>query len=82
MTASGLRAEARTGLPEPAARRLLRQPAVRIAAIYLASRVVTTAFFLLAAGLSPPGSRFGHGADLATYAVAWDAQHYQRIADE
>ena len=55
---------------------------MRIAAIYLASRVVTTAFFLLAAGLSPPGSRFGPGADLATYAVAWDAQHYQRIAAE
>ena len=55
---------------------------MRIAAIYLASRVVTTAFFLLAAGLSPAGSRFGPGADLATYAVAWDAQHYQRIAAE
>ena len=82
MTAAGLRTEEGTAPPEPATRRLWAVPAVRIAAIYLASRVITTAFFLLAAGLSPAGSRFGPGAGLATYAVAWDAQHYQRIAAE
>ncbi|MFK4834840.1 hypothetical protein ACI3KY_03830 [Microbacterium sp. ZW T2_14] len=57
-------------------------PAVRIAGIYLASRLVTTALFLLAARLSPSGSRFGPDADLATYVVAWDAQYYLRIASE
>ncbi|MEV5069308.1 hypothetical protein MRBLMI12_000878 [Microbacterium sp. LMI12-1-1.1] len=56
--------------------------AARIAAIYAASRLVTTSFFLLAARLSPPESRFGPGADLATYIVAWDAQYYHRIASE
>lgn len=65
----------------------LRRPlrdvtAVRIAAIYLAARLVTTSLFLLASRLSPPGSRFGAGADLATYVLAWDAQYYHRVASE
>ena len=59
-----------------------RSPAVRIAAVYGASRLVTTAFLLLAARLSPPGSRFGQNASLTTYVLAWDAQWYQRIATE
>ena len=55
---------------------------MRIAGIYGASRLVTTTFLLLAAWLSPPGSRFGQGASLSTYVLAWDAQWYQRIAIE
>ena len=56
--------------------------ALRIAAIYLAARVVTTGFLLLASALSPADSRFGPGAGLGDYIVAWDAQFYQRIARE
>lgn len=54
----------------------------RIAAIYVASRLITTSYLLLAGALSPPGSRFGPGASIATYVLAWDAQWYQRIAAE
>ncbi len=56
--------------------------AARIAAIYLASRLVTTTYLLLAGALSPPGSRFGPGADIPTYVQAWDARWYRRIAVE
>lgn len=55
---------------------------VVIALIYLGSRLVTTGFLLLAASLSPEGSRFGPDASLETYVLAWDAQWYQRIAVE
>lgn len=61
---------------------LVRSPAVRFAVIYLGARGVTTVLFLLASVLSPADSRFGPGADLATYVQAWDAQYYQRIARE
>ncbi|KQZ07207.1 hypothetical protein ASD19_12620 [Microbacterium sp. Root53] len=57
-------------------------PAVRIAAIYVAARVITTAFFLLGSAMAPADSRFGPGADLGTYLQAWDAQYYRRIAIE
>ena len=72
----------RTSPAAGAARRLFALPAVRIAAIYVLSRLVTTSLFLLAARLSPSDSRFGPEADLATYVVAWDAQYYLRIASE
>jgi hypothetical protein len=57
-------------------------PPVRIAIIYLAARAATTGLFVLAGALSPQGSRFGPGADLATYVLAWDAQWYWLIAVE
>ena len=62
--------------------RVAASAALRIAVIYVAARVVTTGFFLLGSVLSPPDSRFGRGASLAEYAVAWDAQWYQRIATD
>lgn len=66
----------------PTRRRGAVSVAVRIAALYLGARVVTTGFFLLAGALSPADSRFGPGASLGEYAVAWDAQWYRRIATE
>ena len=50
--------------------------AARIALIYVAARVVTTIFFLLAAGLSGPTSRFGVEPALGQLALGWDAQWY------
>ena len=50
--------------------------AARIALIYVAARVVTTVFFLLAAGLSGPTSRFGVAPPLGQLALGWDAQWY------
>lgn len=67
---------ARVGTP------LLRRAWFRIALIYLAARVVTTAFFLVASAMAPADSRFGTGASLLTYVEAWDAQYYRRIATE
>lgn len=66
----------------PTRRRGAASVALRIAAVYLGARVVTTGFFLLASALSPADSRFGTGASLGDYIVAWDAQWYQRIASE
>jgi hypothetical protein len=54
--------------------------AARIAVIYLAARVLTTGFLLLAAELSTPASRFGADADLAALLGGWDAQWYGYIA--
>lgn len=55
---------------------------MRVAAIYLASRGVTTALLVLAGLLAPEGSRFGPAAGLPTLVQAWDAQYYLRIATE
>jgi hypothetical protein len=83
MDPSGSRVPERATASRAASWRALSAlPAVRIAGIYLASRILTTSFFLVASLLSPPGSRFGAGADLATYVVAWDAQWYLRIGSE
>ncbi|HWI32221.1 MAG TPA: hypothetical protein VNT50_12075 [Microbacterium sp.] len=65
-----------------AGRGVFGSSALRVGVIYLASRLVTTGFLLLAGALSPPGSRFGPGAGIPTYVLAWDAQWYQRIAAE
>lgn len=62
--------------------RLRDAPAARVASIYLAARLVTTGFFLLASAISPADARFGPGTDLLTYIEAWDAQYYKRIATE
>lgn len=54
--------------------------ALRVGVIYLAARIITTAFLLLAAGMSGPGSRMGMGADLGDVVVAWDGTWYWFIA--
>ncbi|WP_239453534.1 MULTISPECIES: hypothetical protein [Microbacterium] len=61
---------------------VLTAPAARIASVYVAARLVTTTFFLIASTWSPRDSRFGNGADLWTYIGAWDAQWYRRIAED
>lgn len=50
--------------------------AVRIGILYLVSRLITTGFFLIAAELSGPASRFGENATLGSLALGWDAQWY------
>ena len=54
--------------------------ALRIGILYLAARVVTTGFLLLAANLSTFGSRFGPDATLARLVTGWDAQWYWYVA--
>jgi hypothetical protein len=49
---------------------------VRVAIIYFAARVVTTAFMLVAAELSGFTSRFGPEAGLGDLILGWDAQWY------
>ena len=56
------------------------RPAVRVALVYLAARMVTTAFFLIAAAVAPADARHGQGSTLGTYVLAWDAQWYWLIA--
>lgn len=57
-----------------------RRIALRVGVIYLLARAVTTAFLLLAAALSGPGSRMGVGADLGDVVVAWDGTWYWFLA--
>ncbi len=65
----------------PLLRRWLRVPlVVRIGVIYLAARAVTTSFFLLAAHLSTPASRFGANPRLGDYVLGWDGQWYWLVA--
>ncbi|KZE91276.1 hypothetical protein [Microbacterium sp. TNHR37B] len=54
--------------------------AARIALVYLAARLITTAFLLLAAEISGPGSRFGEQATLGSFVMGWDAEWYGFIA--
>jgi len=54
--------------------------AARIALIYIAARLITTGFFLLAAGSSGPGSRYGVEPSLGELALGWDAQWYWLVA--
>lgn len=62
-------------------RRLTALPvAVRIGILYLLARLVTTSYFLIAAALTPPASRFGGQAGLGTFAAGWDAWWYWYIA--
>lgn len=53
---------------------------LRLAAIYLGGRVVTTVFLLLASANAPLSSRFGRGATLFDYILAWDARWYWIVA--
>lgn len=63
------------------ARSWLRWPVVaRIAVIYVAARLVTTGFFLLAAAVSGPASRYGVAPSLGEFALGWDAQWYWLVA--
>ncbi|WP_144835154.1 hypothetical protein [Microbacterium sp. BH-3-3-3] len=58
-------------------RRWERLPvAARIAIVYIAARLVTTGFFLLASALSGPGSRYGIAPSLGELSLGWDAQWY------
>jgi hypothetical protein len=50
--------------------------AVRIGILYLAARVVTTAFLIAAAEMSGPASRFGAHVGIGDLVLAWDAQWY------
>jgi hypothetical protein len=53
---------------------------VWIALVYVASRVVTTCFLLVATSLAGEGTRFGPTADLGKLALGWDAQWYWFVA--
>ena len=65
----------------PAGRRWDGLPApLRIGILYLAARLVTTGFLMLAATLSGPGSRFGPNATVADLMMGWDAQWYWFVA--
>ena len=65
-----------------AARRWAQTPTVlRIAAIYIAARLATTGFLLLAASQSTSLSRFGAGAGLVDFVLGWDAQWYWSVAE-
>ncbi|QNA92239.1 MULTISPECIES: hypothetical protein [unclassified Microbacterium] len=65
-----------------AARRWAQSPlALRIAVVYLAARVVTTLFLVLAASLSTSFSRFGADPGLADFVLGWDAQWYWLVAE-
>ncbi|WP_154096379.1 hypothetical protein [Microbacterium testaceum] len=58
-------------------RRWERLPvAARIAIVYVAARLVTTGFFVLASALSGPGSRYGVAPSLGELSLGWDAQWY------
>lgn len=64
------------------ARRWARLPvAGRIAVIYLAARIITTGFLLIASALSTATSRFGADAGLGDIVVGWDAQWYWLVAE-
>ncbi|MGB4134932.1 MAG: hypothetical protein WA971_00080 [Microbacterium sp.] len=63
-------------------RGLARLPVtVRIAAIYLIARAITTAFLLLAAGESTSLSRFGADPGIGDFVLGWDAQWYWYVAE-
>lgn len=58
-----------------------RRIALRIGLIYLAARVVTTAFLLIAAELSGIESRFGPEAQLGDLVLGWDSRWYWIVAE-
>jgi hypothetical protein len=55
---------------------------VRIAAIYVVARLVTTGLLVLAAALSGPASRFGAEAGIHDFVLGWDAQWYWLVAEQ
>lgn len=52
----------------------------QVVAIYVAARLVSTGFFVLAAHLSTPASRFGADPAASDLMMGWDAQWYWLIA--
>lgn len=67
--------------PRTVWQRLSELPAaLRIGILYVLARLVTTGFFLAAAGLAPEGSRFGAHAGLESFALGWDAWWYWYVA--
>ena len=54
--------------------------AVRVGILYVAARIVTTGFFVAAAALSGPSSRFGADATVADLAMGWDSTWYWFVA--
>lgn len=61
--------------------RARRVPApVWILLIYVAARLLTTLFLVIAGDLSGPSSRFGADADIGTLTLGWDAQWYWYVA--
>lgn len=65
-----------------AARRWAQAPhALRIAAIYLCARLVTTILLVVAASQSTSLSRFGAQPGLGDFVLGWDAQWYWSVAD-
>ena len=55
--------------------------AVRIGLIYVAARVITTFFLLIAAELSGVESRFGTGPGLSDLVLGWDSRWYWIVAE-
>lgn len=53
---------------------------LRVAAIYVASRALTTGFLVLVTHISGPRSRFGAGPTLGDIVVGWDATWYWLVA--
>jgi hypothetical protein len=76
MAERALTAEAAPRGDRAARTALVLRPAVAVAVVYLAARVVTTGFLLVAAELSGPTSRFGADATIGTLSMGWDAQWY------
>jgi hypothetical protein len=72
-------ADAALNPPAAAARPL--SAAARVAIIYLAGRVVTTVFFLIAAQLSGATSRFGENPTLGDLILGWDSRWYWIVAE-
>jgi len=68
--------------PDPATgrRRTALPAALRIGILYVAARLVTTGFMVLAAAMASPGSRFGGDASLSDFMLGWDAQWYWSVA--
>lgn len=64
----------------PAVRSSAGRAALRVAAIYVAARVITTLFLFAATELSGFASRMGADAQLADTVVAWDGTWYWLVA--
>ena len=54
----------------------------RVAMVYIAGRLFTTALLAAAATISGPSSRFGADAGIGDFVVGWDAQWYWLVAWE
>ena len=69
-------------LLRPPARADFARVALRVAAVYLLARVVTTGFLLLASMLAVPQSRFGADPTIGSFVMGWDAEWYSFIASQ